>query len=269
MKNVLTFDEFLYESMVNEAVGTYVVKHGSAYQSLWNNSTPSVSYKETSPIFNQLKDAMKWAQDKLKTQKTETTVGQGGIPGGYSYMVTHLYEITPEMNPEEWTAEYQATKAGAKKIELTSSGKLMSDANKMAEELKSFSNKENVDQIMPDSKDLQRAESLFKGDWSNGDKVETQLVSIGDPKKLIRRMKAMLYTQINTALSKKIYYKNYELDKGLDRWFDGFPWYISHMSDFRSKYYKKWGVNLTYEDLHAITKAVKQSVYEQIKNENS
>ncbi len=195
-------------------------------------------------------------------------MGQGGIPGGYSYTVVDVYEIEPDMKPEEWNTRYHAEKAGAKRIELTAGGKLEEDAIKQTEEIIVLSSPENVEKLEPDTKDIKRADDIFSKGWHNDDKVFTQLVAIRDPKKLIRRMKAMLYAQINAALKKKIYYKGYELDKGLDKWFDGFPWMFHSSYDLQRKYNAKWGTKLSDQVFGNLIKAIQESVKNKIKKEN-
>ena len=263
-RRIPKFDDFIFESVD----GTFVVKAGEAYQSLWNNSSPSISYNDTSEIFTNQRAALKYVQSKLKVNKTKTSMGQGGIPGGYSYTVVDLFEIKPDMKPEEWTARYQAENAGAKIIKLTGGGRLEEDAIKQTEEIIALSSPENVEKLEPDTKDIKRADDIFSKGWRNDEKVFRQLVAISDPKKLVRRMKAMLYAQINAALKSKAYYKDYELDKGLDKWFDGLPWMFTYIYELHRNYNKKWGTKLTREDWDNLKKAVLQSVENKIKQEN-
>lgn len=262
---IKSFSEFIFESTNR----MFVVKSGEAYQSLWNNSSPWISYKDTSEIFTNQRDALKYAQSKLKLAKAETSIGQGGIPSGYSYTVVDLYEIEPDMKPEEWNRRYEAEKAGAKRIELTAGGRLEEDAIKQTEEIIALSSPENVEKLEPDTKDIKRANDIFSKGWhTDNKKVFTQLVAIRDPKKLICRMKAMLYAQVNAALKKGIYFEGYELDKGFDRWFSKFPWVFNSTHDLRCKYNAKWGTKLTHKEFGNLIKAIEQSVKNKIKKEN-
>lgn len=266
MEHIKLFEQFINEK---NRKGLFVIKTGEAYQSLWNNSSPSITYKDTSEIFTNLNDAVKFAKNALKAQKTKTSMGQGGIPGGYSYTIVHLYEITNDMNPETWKIPVDAKKDNAILIPLSSSGQLEEDVIKKTAEIKALSSPEAIKKITPDKKDIMRAEKMFQDGWVAGDKAIKQLISISNPVKLVRRMKAMLYAQIKKALTDKIYYKGYELEKGIDKWLQGFPWLLnsSYYFSFYKPYNKKWDTDLTFEDTEKLFKAVTTEVFNQIKEE--
>ena len=269
MKQLLDHINEHFEIVNEDKKGMFIVKTGTSYQTLWNTSaTPSISYNDSSEVFTKLSDALKYAQKHLKPAKVKTSMGQGGIPGGFSTPIADVLSIDETMDHTKWTARYQATKDGATIIETTTNGKLADDANRLTAEFIDLSKLSTFTDIKPDAKDISRAESVFTV-WNKGDdKAKNQLLAITDSKKFIRRLVAMLYTSAKRAIESGTYYHGYEYETGVSKWFDGMPLMTHSFGSMYSDYNRKHGTAIDFSTFRQIGVVAEETVKNMIASEN-
>ena len=213
----MTREEFILNES-NQLNKKFVSACGEGYQSLWNNSSPSVTYK-TITEFDKVKDAIKKCQEHLKGPKYETTMGQGGIPGGYSFRVGDVWEVDVDNDVSKFQYNRQFAEIGAKKINFVgSSGMTEDDSLKLQAGFVAVMSKENFDKITPDVKDISRANDIFQKDRTANNKAINQLISIKDPIKFIRRVKAIAVAE--AIRNKDYYYGSNSFDNGIKNWFN-------------------------------------------------
>lgn len=260
-----SLSQHIFESQINEADESerFVLCTGSSFRSLWNNSSPSVSY-DKQEIFLKKNEALAAVKNFYKTSRSvKTTMGQGGIPGGFTTYVADLYLVSSDVDPSDWSAPYKIPK-DTRKIAVSSTGKDAEKNELFKQQLLAY--RYDLAGLVPDEKDLKRAESLVdaNANWTMKDnQAMAMLVSITDPKKFIKRWMAMILLHAKSTWDNGIQYSGGEKSKGVDVWLSRMYTIGGiDMHEFERKMAKKYGQTiLQYVDLddirHTIIKWVK------------
>lgn len=247
-KYVMTLEEFILNES-NQLNKKFVSACGEGYQTTFSNSGPSITY--TSILeFDKLKDAIKNCQNHLKGPKyNKTDIAPGGMPSGYSFNIADVWEvdIDSDVSKFKYIREFEGIKATKIKF-AGSSGLTEDDSLKLQSSFIAAMSKENFDKIIPDTKDIGRANDIFLKNRRATDKAIQQLISIKEPVKFIRRIKAI-------AVSEAYFNVDYSsgstntFENGIKNWFRNMYFINDCIVEIFNGFKKKYNIDIDYNSV--------------------